>query len=75
MSKLAEAARVQVRGAREAALKTVRGTKKTPLDKTSPEGKRVRISDLVQSTLALVLTGSYLTRSFYVSQPWRSYKR
>jgi hypothetical protein len=42
MSKLAEASKIQVRAAREAVLKAVRGAQKTPLDKNSSEVKKVR---------------------------------
>lgn len=42
MSKIAEASKIQVRAAREAILKAVRGTQKTPLDKNSSEAKKVR---------------------------------
>lgn len=41
MSKLAEASKIQVRAAREAVLKAVRGAQKTPLDKNSSEVKKV----------------------------------
>jgi len=45
MSKLAELSRIQVRAAREAVLKAARGTQKTPVDKNSPEAKKVPTRD------------------------------